>query len=113
MARATMQTSSRLAGIFTVAQHQARVKYPATLITTADHDDRLFPAHSFKYAATLQEKAGTGNPVVIRIETKSATEQAVQQSRSNRLPISTRSCSSILVSHRSTKASLQDKKENG
>ncbi|HSK11078.1 MAG TPA: prolyl oligopeptidase family serine peptidase, partial [Vicinamibacterales bacterium] len=50
---------------------RAGVKYPATLITTADHDDRVVPAHSFKYAATLQAKAGPGNPVLIRIETKS------------------------------------------
>ena len=50
---------------------QAGVKYPATLITTADHDDRVVPAHSFKYAATLQEKASRANPVLIRIETKS------------------------------------------
>ena len=47
------------------------VKYPATLITTADHDDRVVPAHSFKYAATLQELASPENPVLIRIETKS------------------------------------------
>ena len=47
------------------------VKYPATLITTADHDDRVVPAHSFKYAATLQERASRENPVLIRIETKS------------------------------------------
>jgi prolyl oligopeptidase len=46
-------------------------KYPATLITTADHDDRVVPAHSFKYAATLQELASRENPVLIRIETKS------------------------------------------
>jgi prolyl oligopeptidase len=46
-------------------------KYPATLITTADHDDRVVPAHSFKYAATLQEKASKETPVLIRIETKS------------------------------------------
>jgi len=44
--------------------------YPATLITTADHDDRVVPAHSFKFAATLQEKQGCNNPVLIRIETK-------------------------------------------
>jgi len=50
---------------------KAGVKYPATLVTTADHDDRVVPAHSFKYAATLQEKAGRENPVLIRIETKS------------------------------------------
>jgi prolyl oligopeptidase len=47
------------------------VKYPATLITTADHDDRVVPAHSFKYAATLQEKASKANPVLIRIDTQS------------------------------------------
>jgi prolyl oligopeptidase len=46
------------------------VKYPATLVTTADHDDRVFPAHSFKYAATLQEDNGGNNPTLIRIETK-------------------------------------------
>jgi len=48
------------------------VKYPATLITTADHDDRVVPAHSFKYAATLQELASHENPLLIRIETNSA-----------------------------------------
>jgi prolyl oligopeptidase len=47
------------------------VKYPATLITTADHDDRVVPAHSFKYAATLQAEASHANPVLIRIDTKS------------------------------------------
>jgi prolyl oligopeptidase len=47
------------------------VKYPPTLITTADHDDRVVPAHSFKYAATLQELAAPGPPYLIRIETKS------------------------------------------
>jgi len=46
-------------------------KYPATLITTADHDDRVVPAHSLKYAATLQEKQRGDDPVIIRIETKS------------------------------------------
>ena len=50
---------------------KAGVQYPATLITTADHDDRVVPAHSFKYAATLQERASRENPVLIRIETKS------------------------------------------
>jgi prolyl oligopeptidase len=50
---------------------KAGAKYPATLVTTADHDDRVVPAHSFKYAATLQEKASRDNPVLIRIETKS------------------------------------------
>ncbi|MGB9835793.1 MAG: prolyl oligopeptidase family serine peptidase [Candidatus Saccharicenans sp.] len=47
------------------------VCYPATMITTADHDDRVVPAHSFKFAATLQEKQACSNPVLIRIETRS------------------------------------------
>lgn len=45
------------------------VDYPATLITTADHDDRVVPAHSFKFAAELQEKHTGSNPMLIRIET--------------------------------------------
>ena len=44
--------------------------YPATLITTADHDDRVVPAHSFKFAATLQEMNNSNNPTLIRIESK-------------------------------------------
>jgi prolyl oligopeptidase len=46
------------------------VKYPATLITTADHDDRVVPAHSFKFAATLQEAQAGDKPILIRIETR-------------------------------------------
>ncbi len=46
--------------------------YPATLVTTADHDDRVVPAHSFKYAATLQENQAGTNPVLIRIDVNSA-----------------------------------------
>jgi len=45
-------------------------KYPATLITTADHDDRVVPAHSFKYAATLQAAQAGKAPVLVRIETR-------------------------------------------
>jgi prolyl oligopeptidase len=45
------------------------VKYPATLVTTGDHDDRVVPAHSFKFAAELQEKQAGRSPVLIRIET--------------------------------------------
>ena len=45
------------------------VKYPAVFVTTGDHDDRVVPAHSFKYIATLQEKYSGRNPVLIRIET--------------------------------------------
>jgi prolyl oligopeptidase len=44
--------------------------YPATLITTADHDDRVVPAHSFKFAATLQAAQAGPKPILIRIETK-------------------------------------------
>lgn len=44
--------------------------YPATLVTTADHDDRVVPAHSFKFAATLQECHVGPNPVLIRIDSK-------------------------------------------
>ncbi|WP_128546568.1 prolyl oligopeptidase family serine peptidase [Larkinella soli] len=47
------------------------VDYPATLITTADHDDRVVPAHSFKYAAALQSTYRGPNPVLIRIDTNS------------------------------------------
>ncbi|WP_338874082.1 prolyl oligopeptidase family serine peptidase [Spirosoma sp. SC4-14] len=50
---------------------KAGINYPATLITTADHDDRVVPAHSFKYAATLQEVYKGPNPVLIRIDTNS------------------------------------------
>ncbi len=46
------------------------VQYPATLVTTGDHDDRVVPAHSFKFAAELQEKQSGNNPTLIRIETK-------------------------------------------
>jgi prolyl oligopeptidase len=46
------------------------VEYPATLITTADHDDRVVPAHSFKFAATLQELTKGNNPALIRIDVR-------------------------------------------
>ena len=48
---------------------KAGVKYPATLITTGDHDDRVVPAHSFKFAAHLQATGTSENPLMIRIET--------------------------------------------
>jgi prolyl oligopeptidase len=50
---------------------KAGQKYPATLVTTADHDDRVVPAHSFKYAAMMQAKASKETPILIRIETSS------------------------------------------
>ncbi|HUW05431.1 MAG TPA: prolyl oligopeptidase family serine peptidase [Williamwhitmania sp.] len=50
---------------------RSNVTYPATLVITADHDDRVVPAHSFKYIATLQEKqARKRNPMLIRIQTR-------------------------------------------
>ena len=48
---------------------KSSVAYPATLVTTGDHDDRVVPAHSFKFAAELQSKQTGSNPVLIRIET--------------------------------------------
>jgi prolyl oligopeptidase len=44
------------------------INYPATMVTTSDHDDRVVPAHSFKYAARLQELYKGDNPVLIRVE---------------------------------------------
>ena len=44
--------------------------YPATLVTTADHDDRVVPSHSFKFAAALQAAQGCDKPVLIRVETQ-------------------------------------------
>ena len=46
------------------------VKYPAIMVTTADHDDRVVPAHSFKYAATLQAADTGDRPKLIRIDSK-------------------------------------------
>jgi len=45
------------------------VEYPATMVTTGDHDDRVVPAHSFKFAAELQAKQSGSNATLIRIET--------------------------------------------
>jgi prolyl oligopeptidase len=49
---------------------KAGVQYPSTMVMTADHDDRVVPAHSFKFAATLQEMHKGSNPVLIRIESQ-------------------------------------------
>ncbi len=58
-----------LKGYSPVHNVKAGVKYPATLITTGDHDDRVVPAHSFKFAAQLQSKQAGSAPILIRIET--------------------------------------------
>jgi len=58
-----------LKGYSPVHNVKAGTSYPATLITTGDHDDRVVPAHSFKFAAELQNKHEGKNPVMIRIET--------------------------------------------
>lgn len=58
-----------LKGYSPVHNVKAGTLYPATLITTGDHDDRVVPAHSFKFAAELQDKHEGNNPVMIRIET--------------------------------------------
>jgi prolyl oligopeptidase len=57
-------------------------RYPATLITTGDHDDRVVPAHSFKFASQLQSKKAGNNPVLIRIETKAGHGSGTPVSKS-------------------------------
>ncbi len=46
------------------------VKYPPILVTTGDHDDRVFPAHSFKFTAAMQHADPHGSPILMRIETR-------------------------------------------
>ena len=65
---------------------KAGAKYPATLITTADHDDRVVPAHNYKYAAALQAGQGGENPILLRVDVNSAhgasnTTKAIEQQR--------------------------------
>ena len=59
-----------LLGYSPVHNVKADSHYPATLVTTGDHDDRVVPAHSFKFAAELQAKQAGPAPVLIRIETR-------------------------------------------
>lgn len=59
-----------LKGYSPVQNVKSGTKYPATMVTTGDHDDRVVPAHSFKFAAELQEKQAGENPVLIRIDVK-------------------------------------------
>jgi prolyl oligopeptidase len=53
------------------------VNYPATLIMTSDHDDRVFPAHSFKFAAAMQHADPRGNPILLRVETRAGHGQGI------------------------------------
>jgi prolyl oligopeptidase len=53
------------------------VKYPATLIMTGDHDDRVFPAHSFKFAAAMQHADPGGEPILLRVETRAGHGQGM------------------------------------
>lgn len=74
-----------LRAISPIHNTKAGARYPATLITTADHDDRVVPAHNFKYAAALQAAQGGDKPILIRIDTKSghgasSTTKALEQS---------------------------------
>ena len=48
--------------------YKRQASYPATMITTADHDDRVVPAHSFKFAAAMQEAKQGNNPMLIRVD---------------------------------------------
>jgi prolyl oligopeptidase len=57
------------------------VKYPATLIMTSDHDDRVFPAHSFKFAAAMQHADPEGNPILLRVETRAGHGQGIPTSK--------------------------------
>ena len=59
-----------LKGYSPVQNVKSGTKYPATMVTTGDHDDRVVPAHSFKFAAELQDKQAGENPVLIRIDVK-------------------------------------------
>ena len=59
----------------------AGVDYPATLIVTADHDDRVYPAHSFKFGAAMQHADPKGRPILVRIETRAGHGQGMPTSK--------------------------------
>lgn len=71
-AEATKEDFSTLYQYSPLHNIKAGGSYPAVMVTTSDHDDRVVPAHSFKYAATLQEKAAHTKPLLIRIQTNAA-----------------------------------------
>jgi prolyl oligopeptidase len=60
---------------------KAGVAYPPTMILTGDHDDRVFPAHSFKYAAAMQHADAKGNPILLRVETSAGHGQGMPTSK--------------------------------
>ena len=76
----------------------AGTEFPATLVTTGDHDDRVVPAHSFKFAAELQAKQAGSNPTLIRIETNAGHGAGTPVSKGGSVPTS--SVSSRLASAR-------------
>ena len=67
---AQIEEFKMLIGYSPVHNVKLNVEYPATLVTTADHDDRVVPMHSYKFIAELQAKQAGPNPVLIRIETQ-------------------------------------------
>lgn len=60
---------------------RAGVTYPQTLVTTGDHDDRVFPAHSFKFAAAMQHASPNGKPILLRVETRAGHGQGKPTSK--------------------------------
>jgi prolyl oligopeptidase len=66
----TKEEFERLAEYSPLHNIEPGTEYPAVLITTADHDDRVVPAHSFKYAATLQRAQAGDAPILIRIQAR-------------------------------------------
>ncbi len=66
----SLENFKNLYGYSPLHNLKENVNYPATMVTTADHDDRVVPAHSFKFISTLQEKYKGNNPVLIRIDVK-------------------------------------------
>ena len=77
-------SSSSCARIHRFTTLKPGTRYPATLVTTADHDDRVVPGHSFKFAAALQAAQAGSAPVLIRIETKAGHGAGNQPPRESR-----------------------------
>ncbi len=69
-ASARTRTSSALLRLLALHNVAEGVCYPPTLITTADHDDRVVPWHSYKFGAAMQHAQGCDNPILVRVETR-------------------------------------------